>query len=130
MDKANQQVQIAREMHSGAVCLTITFPARLDASAVEQMAEEVDLAMGAGDDLRLVLDFSGTIDIAAEAFASPQGFVTSVKSIGPIKRYAVVDAPDIAAKMIEFFGAILPLEANSFDKGELEPARQWAFSAL
>lgn len=130
MTAPNQQVQIAREMHNAAVCLAFTFPERLDASAVEQMADEVNLAIGTSDDLRLVLDFSGTTEIAAEAFASPQGFVTSIKSIGPIKRYAVVDAPEMAAKMIEFFGAILPLEATSFDKGELEAARRWAFAPL
>lgn len=128
MTEASKTMQVIHETRGAVVCLVFFFPPHLDADTVKQMASEVDRAMAAKEDLRLVLDFSDTKEIAAGAFTSPHGLTTSLNSVGPVKRYAVVDAPDIAAKAVEVFGAALPLEARSFEKGELEAARSWAFA--
>ncbi len=46
-----------------------------------------------------------------------------VRSLAKVERYAVVDAPERAAKMIETMGAVLPVEARAFDREE----EAWAF---
>jgi hypothetical protein len=109
----------------GAVYLAFTFDRALDGPQVKEMAEVVDRAMKTSDDLRLLLDMRATEEFDADAFLSPSGFVTSVKSIGPITRYAVVGAPRIAEVAVETFGKILPLESHAFAPEEIEQAQIW-----
>lgn len=109
----------------GAVLLFFTFDHRLDGDQVREMARVVQRAIDRSEDLRLLLDMRETEEFAADAFLSPSGFVTSVQSIGPVKRYAVVGAPKIAEAAVETFGKILPLESRAFAPEEIEEARLW-----
>lgn len=109
----------------GATHLVFTFDHKLDGEQVREMASVVERAMDRSDDLRLLLDLRATEEFATDAFLSPKGFFTSMKSIGPVKRYAVVGAPKIAEVAVETFGKILPLESRAFAPEEIEDARLW-----
>jgi hypothetical protein len=89
------------------------------------MARVVDEAIADGGELRLLLDLRKTTSFRIGAFLSPKGFLSSLRSIGPVSRYAVVGAPDIAAAAVEGFGALLPLKSRAFDAAEIADAHRW-----
>lgn len=113
----------------GATCLEFVFDPLLDKAQVDAMAETVETAIARGGDLRLLLDLSATQAFAVGAFVSPKGFITSLRSVGPVSRYATVGAPEIAAAAVESFGAILPLEARAFPADAIDEARRWVAGA-
>ncbi len=116
----------SREFRIGeATCLEFTFGPLLDKAEVAAMAEVVEAAIAGGGELRLLLDLRRTERFGIGAFVSPKGFVTSLRSIGPVSRYAVVSAPALAAAAVESFGKLLPLQSRAFDASEIELARRW-----
>lgn len=110
---------------AGPTCLIFAFDRTLDHTQVVAMAELVDHAIERDGELRLLLDLRKTEHFALGAFLSPKGMLTSVKSIGPVSRYAVVGAPALAAAAVESFGTILPLESRAFDAEEYAEAHRW-----
>lgn len=110
---------------SDITIITFAFDPTLDQTQVIEMARVVESAMAEGDDLALLLDMRATEHISPGALLSAEGFWTSLKSIGPVRRYAVVAAPAIAAAAVEAFGKLLPLESRAFDAEEIEAARMW-----
>ena len=80
-------------------------------------------------ELRLLLDLRKTEHFALGAFLTPRGLLTSLKSIGPVSRYAVVGAPQLAAAAVESFGTILPLESRAFAAADYAEAHQWVTGA-
>lgn len=106
-------------------CLIFAFDRTLDHTQIVAMAELVDHAIERNGELRLLLDLRKTEHFALGAFLSPKGMLTSLKSIGPVSRYAVVGAPAIAAAAVESFGAILPLESRAFDAADFAQAHSW-----
>jgi hypothetical protein len=109
----------------GAICVVFEFDRTLDHAQIVAMAEVVEEAIAAGDELRLLLDLRRTEKFALGAFLSPQGFLASVRSIGPVSRYAVVGAPPILASAVEAFGTIMPLQSRAFAASDFEAARRW-----
>ena len=112
----------------GVTCLTFAFEATLDHKQVNGMARVVEAAIKTTDDLRLLLDLRATGKFDPGAFLSAKGLLTSIKSIGPVTRYAVVGAPAIAAAAVEAFGTILPLEARAFEAADLAEAERWVMT--
>lgn len=110
---------------SGKAYIAFEFDQTLDRPQVEAMAQVVESAMDTAKELRLLLDLRRTEEFEPGAFASPQGMLTSLKSIGPVQRYAVVGAPRIAEVAVETFGKILPLKSRAFGPDEIEQARLW-----
>ncbi|NCP13592.1 MAG: hypothetical protein GW858_05440 [Sphingomonadales bacterium] len=88
----------------GFTCLMFTFEATLDHRQVEGMARVVEAAISTTEDLRLLLDLRATRTFDSGAFLSPKGLLASIRSIGPISRYAVVGAPSLAATAVAAFG--------------------------
>ncbi len=113
----------------GATCLEFVFDPLLDKDQVDAMAEAVEAAIARGGELRLLLDLSATHSFAVGAFVSPKGMIASLRSVGPVSRYATIGAPAIAATAIESFGAILPLEARAFPTDAIDAARRWVAGA-
>lgn len=109
----------------GETVLVFAFDRLLDHAQVKAMAQVVSDAIERGGELRLLLDLRRTEKFGIGAFLSPKGFLASIRSIGPVSRYAVVGAPSIAAAAVESFGAILPLESRAFDAAEMAEARRW-----
>ncbi len=113
-------------LHRGDVTLiAFAFDHTLDHAQVLEMARVVESAMREGNDLALLLDMRATEHFSPGAFLSAEGMWTSLKSVGPVRRYAVVAAPAIAAAAVEAFGKVLPLESRSFEAEEIEAAREW-----
>jgi hypothetical protein len=110
-------------------CLIFAFDRTLDHTQVVAMAELVDHAIARNGELRLLLDLRKTEHFALGAFLSPKGLLTSIKSIGPVSRYAVVGAPALAAAAVESFGTILPLEARAFAAADYAAAHDWVTGA-
>ncbi|QBF32644.1 STAS/SEC14 domain-containing protein [Thalassococcus sp. S3] len=81
----------------------------------ERHDEKVDMLMDltafTGSDWDSLLDG----DVIASRF----------KSLSEVRRYAVVGAPENAAKMIGFLDKIIPVEAKAFDASESDAA--WRF---
>lgn len=109
----------------GVTCLAFTFTRTLTSAQVRTMAREVESAIASDTELRLLLDLRKTERFEIGAFLSPRSFLASVRSIGPVSRYAVVGAPSIAAVAVEMFGAILPLESRAFSAADIGEARHW-----
>lgn len=105
--------------------LAFTFDYTLGHDQVLLMARAVEDAMAQGDDLALLLDMRATEHVSPGAFLSAEGLWTSLRSVGPVRRYAVVAAPAIASAAVEAMGKILPLESRAFDRDEIEAARAW-----
>lgn len=105
--------------------IAVAFDATLDHAQVVEMARVVDGAIDGGGDLALLLDMRATAHISPGAFLSLEGAWASLRAIGPVRRYAVVAAPALAAAAVEAFGAILPLESRAFEAGEIDAARAW-----
>jgi hypothetical protein len=117
---------IVEMLHRGDITIiAFAFDATLDHAQVLEMARVVECAMAEGDDLALLLDMRATGHFSPGAFLSAEGFWTSLKSVGPVRRYAVVGAPAIAAAAVEAFGKLLPLESRAFESDEIEAARAW-----
>jgi hypothetical protein len=113
----------------GPTCLIFAFDRTLDHVQVVAMAELVDQAIERDGELRLLLDLRKTEHFELGAFLSPKGLLTSIKSIGPVSRYAVVGAPALAAAAVESFGTILPLQSRAFAADEYAAAHKWVTGA-
>jgi hypothetical protein len=109
----------------GAICIAFEFERTLDHEQIVEMARIVERAVETDRELRLLLDLRRTEKFALGAFLSPQGFLASVRSIGPVSRYAVVGAPTIVASAVEAFGTIMPLESRAFAASDIDAARRW-----
>jgi hypothetical protein len=109
----------------GAICIVFEFERTLDHAQIVAMADVVEEAVAASDELRLLLDLRRTEKFALGAFLSPQGFLASMRSIGPVSRYAVVGAPPILASAVETFGTIMPLQSRAFAASDIEAALRW-----
>ena len=114
-----------KQQTGGTTVNAFEFDATLDHAQVLTMAQVVDDAIERNGELRLLIDLRRTERFELGAFFSPKGFLTSVRSIGPVSRYAVVGAPSIAGAAVEGFGTILPLEARAFGAAEIADARRW-----
>lgn len=112
----------------GAICIACEFDRTLDHAQILAMAQAVEDAMAADTELRLLLDLRRTERFALGAFLSPKGFLASVKSIGPVSRYAVVGAPAMVATAVEAFGTIMPLRSKAFAAVDYAAARQWVMA--
>lgn len=118
-------MRTAKQDTDGASVIQFEFEPVLDHAQVLAMARVVDDAIERDGELRLLLDLRRTETFAIGAFLSPKGFLTSIRSMGPVSRYAVVGAPAIAAAAVEAFGAVLPLESRAFDADAIAAARRW-----
>lgn len=114
-----------QQQGEGETIIEFAFDTVLDHAQVEAMAKVVGDAIERGGELRLLLDLRKTEKFGIGAFLSPKGFLASIRSIGPVSRYAVVGAPSIAAAAVENFGTILPLESRAFDAADMAEARLW-----
>jgi hypothetical protein len=113
-------------LHRGDVTIiAFAFEPTLDHAQVREMARVVESAMADGGDLALLLDMRATRHFSPGAFLSAEGAWTSMRSVGPVRRYAVVAAPAIAAVAVEAFGKVLPLESRAFDAEDIDAARLW-----
>ena len=86
------------------------------------MAEMANAAFDRFETVDMLLVFDNFDGEETGALFDLEGIKAQFRAIVNVGRYVVVGAPESARALIEGMGAILPLKAMTFDKGEEELA--------
>jgi hypothetical protein len=89
---------------------------------MHQMAEMANAAFDRFETVDMLLIFDNFDGEETGALFDLEGIKAQFRAILNVGRYVVVGAPESARALIEGMGAILPLKAMTFDKGEEELA--------
>jgi hypothetical protein len=89
---------------------------------MHQMAEMANAAFDRFETVDMLLIFDNFDGEETGALFDLEGIKAQFRAIVNVGRYVVVGAPESARALIEGMGAILPLKAMTFDKGEEELA--------
>lgn len=108
--------------------LVFEIVAEIHRADIEFMAEAVDAAMDAHDQIDLLLLFIGFKGVTLGALFDGEAMQVGLRSNTHVRRYAVVGAPDFAKAMIRLFDPVSPVEARTFDLEQLAQARTWVDS--
>ena len=95
------------------------------ADEMEWMAQTMNAAFDTHDekvDMLLVFrDFQGS---ESGSLWDTEVLKSRFRSLANVRRYVVVGAPESAKSMIDSFAMVMPVEAHTYDAGELDKA--WA----
>ena len=97
----------------------------IDDDASEAMAEFMNSVFDQKDEVNMLLDLTGFTGSDWDSMLDADVIESRFRSLKHVKKYAVIGAPDRAAKMIGFMDKIIPVEAKAFDV--LEAPEAWAF---
>jgi hypothetical protein len=89
---------------------------------MHHMAEMANAAFDRFETVDMLLIFDNFDGEETGALFDLEGIKAQFRAILNVGRYVVVGAPESARALIEGMGAILPLKAMTFDKGEEELA--------
>ncbi|MCK0167943.1 STAS/SEC14 domain-containing protein [Jannaschia sp. S6380] len=95
------------------------------ADDMEAMADTMNAAFDAHDKVSMLLifdDFRGSETGAGFDWSSIK---SRFRSLANVEKYATVGAPGSAETMIAAMGKVIPVEARTFDPGEIHEA--WAY---
>jgi len=116
---------IVRRASTRPDLLVFEIQSRISKADIEWMSEAVDQAFDAHDeiDMQLVMtNYEGT-DVGARF--SGEAAAVQIRSLGHVRRYAVVGAPGWASAMIEISGKVTPVETKTFELSEEAQAMAW-----
>lgn len=119
------QGSIVRKESGRADLLAFDVLGKIPVSDMDWMAAQVDEAFSAFEEVDMLLvmrNFEGA-DVASAI--DPKVVKVQLRSLGKVRRYAVVGAPAWARAMIEFFDIVIPVDAKTFDRDEEAEARRW-----
>ena len=98
----------------------------VDDDDMEEMAEHMNKVFDAADDkVDMLLDLGGMTGRDLDSVFDGDVMKAQVRSWSKVGRYAVIAAPERAARMIEWVDKVIPVEAKAFDAAEADAA--WAF---
>lgn len=97
----------------------------IDDDASEAMAEFMNDVFDRQDNVNMLLDLTGFTGSDWDSMLDGDVIQSRFRALKHVKRYAVIGAPERAAKMIGFMDKIIPVEAKAFDTSERDAA--WAF---
>jgi len=100
----------------------------LDAEAMEALAEYMNTVFDRSnreDEVHMLFDLSEYTGSDNSALFRSEVVKSRWRSLGNVGKYAVIGAPDVAARMIELFDFLIPVDARTFSAGEREAA--WTF---
>jgi hypothetical protein len=89
------------------------------------MARQVDDAFAVMQRVDMLIVMRGFEGADAGALVDPAVVKVQLRSLGKVRRYAVVGAPAWARTMIEAFDHVIPVDARTFDPAEEIAAREW-----
>lgn len=98
---------------------------RIPADDMDWMAKEIDGAFESFPEIDMLLVMRRFEGADAGAFFDPKVLKVQLRSLGKVRRYAVVGAPAWARTMIEALDWIMPVDAKTFDLAEEADARFW-----
>ncbi len=88
---------------------------QVSADDMARMAEYMNDRFDRHDKVSMLLIFDSYGGAETGASFDWSVIKSQVRSLAKVEKYAVVAAPDRAARMIETMGAILPVEARAFE---------------
>ena len=89
----------------------------------EALAKYVGTAFDKPGKVSMLLDLSGMTGRDLDAMFDGDVSKTNLRSLRGTEKYAVVGAPDFAARMIGWFDRVIPVDAQAFDTID----EAWAF---
>lgn len=89
------------------------------------MAERVNAAFDEIDKIDMLIVMTNFEGAELGAVFDAEAAAVSARSLGHVRRYAVVGAPAWAAGMINVFRWLTPVEERTFALNELSEAREW-----
>jgi anti-anti-sigma regulatory factor len=116
---------ISRISHTDPAVVAFTFSGSLSRTDVVTMAEVLNAAFDNQDAIKVLLDFRALVHIEADAMASFSATRAQLRSLVNVSRYAVIDPPEAAGKMIRLADKIIPVDAEVFAAEDSESA--WYF---
>lgn len=102
--------------------------ARIRQADIESMAQAVNVAMDAHDQIDILLIFTEFEGVTLGALFDGKAMGVGLRSNAHVRRYAVVGAPGLAETMIRLFDPVSPVDARTFDVAQLAQARTWVDS--
>lgn len=104
--------------------IAFDIPGEVSEEDLEHMARTMEAAFETRDKVSLLLSFENYEGNELGALLDGDVVRTHFKSLSGLDRYAVVGAPAHMNAMLETLSAIIPVEAKTFDKDEIDQA--WA----
>lgn len=98
---------------------------QVDDDAAEAMATVMNEAFDRHDKVSMLLDLSAFTGSDWESFLERDVIRSRWRSLSHVERYAVIGAPDYAARMIATMDKLIPVDARAFHAGERDAA--WQF---
>lgn len=93
---------------------------------MEAMAEYMnDIFDSANGKVDMLLDLGGMTGRDLDVMFDGDVLMAQIRAWSKVGRYAVIAAPDRAAKMIEWADKVIPVEARAFEASEADAA--WLF---
>lgn len=97
----------------------------IDDDASEALAKHMNGVFDRHDQVNMLLDFTGFSGSGWDSLFDDDVVKSRFRALSKVSRYAVIGAPDRAARMIGIMDKIIPVDARAFDADEAEAA--WAF---
>jgi len=97
----------------------------IDDDASEALAKHMNDVFDRQDDVSMLLDLSGFAGSDWDSMLDIDVIKSRFRSLSHVSRYAVVGAPDGAAKMIAVMDKLIPVKAKAFEKTDISAA--WTF---
>ncbi|SPJ24838.1 STAS/SEC14 domain-containing protein [Palleronia abyssalis] len=88
----------------------------VSAEDMTAMSEYMNAQFDTHDKVSMLLIFDHYDGAETGASLNLEALKARFRSLAKVERYGVVNAPDRAAKLIETMGAIIPVEAKTFDR--------------
>lgn len=97
----------------------------IDDDASEALAEHMNEVFDRQDDVNMLLDLTGFTGSDWDSMLDDDVISSRFRALTHVSKYAVIGAPDRAAKMIGIMDKVIPVKAQAFDASE--GAAAWAF---
>ncbi|WP_371156599.1 STAS/SEC14 domain-containing protein [Jannaschia sp. 2305UL9-9] len=98
---------------------------KVTADEMEAMGEEMNAAFDLYDKVNMLLIFEHYDGSEVGAGLDWESIKSRFRSLTSVDKYVAVGAPEDASAMIEAMGSVIPVEAKTFEKADLDAA--WAY---
>jgi hypothetical protein len=102
--------------------LAFRITGKVEKEDMHEMAEMANAAFDRHETVDMLLIFDNFSGPDTGALFDGEAMKAQFRALTNVDRYVVVGAPDSARSMIETMGAIIPVTAMTFDKGDEEKA--------
>ncbi len=116
---------IAQRSSPRSDLLAFEIQAKIPKADIEWMSGIVDEAFDTHDEVDMLLIMTNYEGSELGAMFSGEATAVQVRSLGRVRKYAVVGAPGWARAMIELSGKVTPVETKTFDLADERKAWAW-----